>query len=137
MIFTQCVQCLIGGVKNLVERYIFSVYFSADVDLDGLAWSNSVTYANWTDVRAALKAVFKELRPLTWRNLPAPRGTTYDLVVIGIIDRVEAMKADYFISGPPNCARGGSNVHSIAGWRIKSTLDKVGQNATGEHGRNC
>lgn len=49
--------------------------------------------------------------------MPSPRGGAFDLAVVGTLDRVAVMAADYFVSGPVSCARGGTYTRSIARWR--------------------
>lgn len=118
--FAECARCAAESILDMQKKKsIHTVYFSADIDLDGLPWSNSITYGNTSEAQQGLKVIQSMIPDLkTWRDLPTPRGSVYDLSTIGMLDRVIAMTSDFFVSGPPACARGGSYVKSIEEWRL-------------------
>jgi hypothetical protein len=137
--FTRCARCAAESVLRLQrETEIATVYFSADIDLDGLSWSNSVGDANNTLVQEGLRTITSMLPGLkTWKDIPAPRGSFYDLSVIGMLDRTVAMTADVFVSGPPVCARGGTYVSAIDQWRWGQLQLKAAERVLGAiHVRN-
>jgi hypothetical protein len=122
--FPRCARCAVEGVLHLRREAVsndstpLAVYFSADVDLDGLSWSNSVAYGNGSAVQEALQLITHALPGMkSWRDVPTPRGAVFDLATIGVLDRAVAMAADFFVSGPPACARGGTYVAAIEKWR--------------------
>ena len=116
--YTGCARRAIEKATEVLRAHNLSrVYFASDVDQDGLPWSNSITYGTRGDVQQALHLIFSELRPLTWKSMPSPRGSAFDLAMVGTLDRVAVMAADYFVSGPKSCARGGTYTGSIARWR--------------------
>ena len=118
--FAECARCAAKSILDMQKKNsVHTVYFSADIDLDGLPWSKSISYGNNSEAQQGLKVKQSMIPNLkTWRDIPTPRGSDYDLSTIGMLDRVIAMTSDFFVSGPPTCARGGSYVKSIEEWRL-------------------
>lgn len=119
--FPACAHAAVAHIKNASASLgIHNVYVSADVGRDGLPWSGSFGHERPVPAGAvaALDIIYAAFpRILTWEDIPGPRGRVYDLAVVGLLEKLIAQGATYFIRGTSECARTGSYSTSIAKWR--------------------
>ncbi|KAG9295810.1 hypothetical protein G9A89_009039 [Geosiphon pyriformis] len=125
----NCAQKLVLYIQKLRQKHkIENVYLATDYNIEG-GPSNSGTFRLLTNQHEeAINILRKELNFYTWSKLPSPESPVQyphsesknssnifskehetGASILGILDKLVLMHADWFVSGPSGCCKGSSS----------------------------